>query len=341
VALISRVDQGAAANTSATIAAAEGDVVLVWASRTNSNTAPSAPDGWQSNTTVNNTGGGTNGSIRFGWRRAPSGGLSSTGVWTNATNVQWLILRDTKSTNPIGNVSTNGGSTASTSHTYPAVNLTAGESNQWVASGGGRTVAHANMATAPSGMVNHASNPSPPIVGLHSTDAVRTTNWPSTDVTGFTSAKHVAITVEVLAAPEPNYGDATLLGGAQLAAVGGRPEVSPNEGWANLLGNAAVSVAGEAPAIIPGFIVVVDGEVVINTTGPADAYFVPTVPGGPVDIDPAATRGLTITVSNGLARIHPPTWFVTAPVILVPTEGANVSGPRTIVWEPSTFGWEP
>jgi hypothetical protein len=199
-----RVDSGAAAGTSATfgVTPQPGDLVVVHAYRSNNATAPTAPDADWTTGTGANSGGGTNGSYRWGWRTVPTDGLSTTGVWTNATHVSYTIIRGQKVA-PVGAVSTSTGNTGTGIIRYSALSLTPGESGQWLLAFAGRTAGSADTSVAPDGMVNHAFAPaSLPLVAAHSTDGPRLTDWPQTDVAiSGTAGKHLSVVVEVLMEP--------------------------------------------------------------------------------------------------------------------------------------------
>ena len=86
---ISRVGSASAAATSVTLPTHQADdVILIYAYRSGSNTAPSLPSGW---TNIGNSGTGSS-SFRWGWLRATGSGTTS-GTWTNATHVHAIIYR--------------------------------------------------------------------------------------------------------------------------------------------------------------------------------------------------------------------------------------------------------
>jgi hypothetical protein len=194
---ISRIASGAVAATSdATPSCLEGDILIVFAYRAASATAPTIDASYTSINTNSNSAGGVNGSMICGYRVAGAGGFTGSGTWANASNLAWIQLRGQKRVNPIGNQASTGGNNAATSINYPAVNLTGGATGQWIVAFDGRTTGIAAVSTAPSGMTNHASNPVTPVVAVHSTNGVRTTNWPSTTVTD-TSLKTNTSVIEV------------------------------------------------------------------------------------------------------------------------------------------------
>ena len=96
-----------------------GDLALVFAYRDGSNTAPQLPAGW---TNIASSGANTN-SSRVG-RRVLQGGDTTTGVWTNATEVQVLVVRGQHPITPIGAAGAlPSGATASNRITYPTIQI--------------------------------------------------------------------------------------------------------------------------------------------------------------------------------------------------------------------------
>ena len=79
----------ATGTTSATLPTfTAGDLAVVWAYRDGSTTAPTLPAGW---TNINSSGANTN-SARIGYRILV-GGDTTTGTWTNATEVLVHVYR--------------------------------------------------------------------------------------------------------------------------------------------------------------------------------------------------------------------------------------------------------
>lgn len=196
---ISRISSSATAASSASVSVAEGDIIIVFAYNAGGVTVPSLPLGWTNINSGTNVGGGTNRSYRSGYRAAGVSGLSSTGTWTDATNIAWIVLRGADPSVPIGNSATDSKNNAATSVTYPAVTRTADVTGQWFIGMAGRATAAAQLSTAPSGMTNVASNPATPHVAVHSTESAPGANWASGDVSGFSaSSKFSSIVIEVL-----------------------------------------------------------------------------------------------------------------------------------------------
>ena len=118
----------AAANTVALPAFVAGDLALVFAYRDGSNTAPQLPAGW---TNIASSGANTN-SSRVG-RRVLQVGDTTTSVWTNATEVQVLVVRGQHATTPIGSAGAlPSGATASNRITYPTIQIFGNPVTSWI-----------------------------------------------------------------------------------------------------------------------------------------------------------------------------------------------------------------
>jgi hypothetical protein len=153
--VVAFVQAATAATTTVTFSAGvvkKGDLILVWAGRIGSNTAPTLATGF----TSINSGGLNTTSIRCGWKIATVND-DTVGTWTNATNVTAAIYRNVHQTAPIGtNVMLNGNAT-STTVTFALFTNQQFDKSSWVAVGiifGSST----GVATAPSGMTNRVSS---------------------------------------------------------------------------------------------------------------------------------------------------------------------------------------
>jgi hypothetical protein len=135
----------ATGTTSATLPSHQADdVIIAFAFRDGSTTRPTLPADW----TPIRDDPGTTCSARLAYRIAVDGTTTS-GTWTNATSVIFVIYRGAFST-PIGNASFSSGS--STTVTYNA--LTTGQ-NSWAIGFAGHRSANVNLI-APDGMTNRA-----------------------------------------------------------------------------------------------------------------------------------------------------------------------------------------
>jgi hypothetical protein len=216
---LSRITQGAAAASSGSVSVAEGDLLVVFAYRSNSATAPTRPSDFDEIATVANSGGGANSSMRAGYKVAGAGGFSGTGTWTNATHLAWVVLRGQHATTPIGESATHGGNNANQSIRYDACGETAEQSGHWYLGFAGRTAGHETVATAPDGMTHVAAAPATPLVAAHATDGEHAGDWPQTTV-ALTGAKTCTLVAEVLAEPALATPQGSGVAALTLGAVG-------------------------------------------------------------------------------------------------------------------------
>lgn len=108
---------------------------------------------------------------------------------------------------PIGNSATQGGSNSGTVVTYGADTLSATDGSSWFAGFAVRNTAESLISSAPTGMASRSSIPATPVAAGNDTNGPTSSNWPSTDVTGFsTSAKFTSIVIEIKAAPTITVG---------------------------------------------------------------------------------------------------------------------------------------
>lgn len=143
---ISRNGFCTATGTSCTRSATStGDLVVSFAFRSGSTTAPSLPGSNTSITTIATSAGGTVGSIRVACRRASSGSDTGSGTFTNATSVASIsysgtAVVSTASCNAVGiAIGGNGCGTAtdcwaktSTTTTYKGITLSDPNNNSWI-----------------------------------------------------------------------------------------------------------------------------------------------------------------------------------------------------------------
>ena len=168
--------QGAAATTVTIPAHQVGDLILIFAYRDGSNTAPTTPTAggtvptW---TAIGSTGGNTN-SSNFRYAVATATNTTS-GTWTNATELICLVYRGAR----IG-ASVGGSGAATTTVNYPALTLGRTNSTSWVVGVAGHRTA-TDVDLAPSGMTNRVSAGTE--AAGHDSNGTRSANWPSTNVT--------------------------------------------------------------------------------------------------------------------------------------------------------------
>ena len=163
-----------------------GDIVVMFAYRSNNNTAPTLPATWSG---IGATGGNTN-SSRLAYKFVTSGNTPSA-TWTNATH---LIAHVYRGCADIGGFA--GSSQAnSTTITYPALTMQNSNGRSIVAGFAGHRTA-SNVETAPAGMTNRASSGAGPEVAGHDTNT-GVTSWSATNVTVNASAASRSWTLEL------------------------------------------------------------------------------------------------------------------------------------------------
>lgn len=197
---ISRVSSSAAASNTLTPGThAQYDLLLAFAFRDASNTAPTVPsttNPWKPIYVL-----GTGGVSMIAAYKIATNGSQDFGTWTSATEVGLLVYRSSTDI-LIPNFRAMGGAN-STTWTFPALNpgLATG-GTFWIGGvlgiqdGSGGNLASAD--TPPSGMtkVISADNGSSKLV-LHDTNG-NATAWPATAITGAQISRYVACTVEIL-----------------------------------------------------------------------------------------------------------------------------------------------
>lgn len=170
-----------------------GDLILVFAHRDGSTTAPSLPAGF---TNIASGGANTN-SARIGYKIS-TGTETSTGTWTNATSVCAGIYRGCDPNTPIGGWTAQGGTVANGANmTYPALTMFRTDNSSWaVGLGAGRAVTDCGT-NAPSGMGTRSSATD---VAIFDTNAT-VTSWSAqtATVTATATQGYRTYTVELLA----------------------------------------------------------------------------------------------------------------------------------------------
>ena len=187
---ISFVGAQGAAGTTVTIPAHQvGDMILIFAYRDGSNTAPTTPTAggtvptW---TLISSAGASTN-SANFRYAVATATTTTS-GTWTNATEIICLVYRGAKRVGANG--ATNG---ASTIISYPALTLQRTDGTSWVVGCAGHRSA-TNVELAPTGMTNRVSSGTE--AAGHDTNGV-VSSWVLRTVTVNASSGWRGVTVEL------------------------------------------------------------------------------------------------------------------------------------------------
>ena len=128
-----------------------GDLAVAYAYRNGSTAPPTVPAGWTSITAT--TGANTN-SRAIGWRVLQAGD-TSTGTWTNATDIAVAIMRG-QATVPIGAFASGG--TNTTTLTMPALTLTKTDGSSWLLLFAGSKATNANTVTYPNSIDEGSSD---------------------------------------------------------------------------------------------------------------------------------------------------------------------------------------
>ncbi len=170
---------------------AAGDLALVAAYRDGSNTAPSLPAGWLN---VASSGANTN-SMRVGYR-VLQGTDTSTGTWTNATEIQVMVLRG-QATPHVGGVGS-GGANNSNAIIYPALTMTVTDGTSWVIGFAGHRTATDVNAKAATGMTSRSASVTSQ--GMHTAAGVSSFASTAYTTTVNASSGWRSYSVEILAA---------------------------------------------------------------------------------------------------------------------------------------------
>ena len=146
---ISKVASGQAAAATITLEStgiANGDLVIIHAYRSGSNTVPSSPSNGKWTDISTSTGANTN-SRRIGYRIIQAGDAlaSVVGTWTSATAIQFIAFRGFDTLLPIGNTASGGSNT--TTLTTPSLTLLNTGGLSWVVAFAGSKATNANSVT--------------------------------------------------------------------------------------------------------------------------------------------------------------------------------------------------
>lgn len=221
------------AGTTVTIPAHQvGDLILIFAYRDASNTAPTTPAAGGTVPTwvlIGSDGANTN-STNFRYAVATATNTTS-GTWTNATELLCLVYRGAS----IGAAAGTGANNTTTIN-YPALTLNRTNNTSWVVGVAGHKTA-TNVDLAPGAMVNRVSTGTE--AAGHDTNATVTT-WASTNVTVNASSAYRSWVVELRdksLVDNATVGTFTLTGNA--ADLRHNPKIDGGTGAFTLTGNAA------------------------------------------------------------------------------------------------------
>lgn len=303
-----------------------GDLILLFAYRDGSNTAPSVPTGQNWTTVQNPTGANTNSHALAA--KVATSSSEGVGTFTSATTVIAHVYRPKASyVLAIGAVATPG-TGSSTTVTYPALTLQDTVGDSVVVGFAGHRSTNTTLETPPAGMVNRSTavDGTDEAAGHDTNTGV--SSWSATAVSvGGTSSGWRATTVEVKVAPDlpPITGSLT----ATLAASA-------------LSAAAAVLVAGSLVATLAPATVTASGQVLV--TGSASATLAPSTVSAsgqaPITGSLSATLApatVSATGSVGNPPIDGSLNATLAPSTLEATGQVIVSGSASVMLAPSTL----
>lgn len=196
----------ATGTTSATLPTHQvGDLIIAFAFRDGSTTIPTLGSGFTSKTTRT----GTLSACRVGFQRATSTNTSS-GTWTNATSVIFVIYRNVSS---LGSVANSIGT--STTITFPGFSLVNTTGSSWIVGFVGSSSTNVAIETAPSEMINRVSvSDSTDEAAAHDTNSGLSSFTSRTASIGGSSGNWISSTIELI------DGSATVsLTGFELTAI--------------------------------------------------------------------------------------------------------------------------
>jgi hypothetical protein len=253
--VIARDGACSAATTSCTLdATAQGDLLIAFAYRNASTTAPSLPAGWTSISTQSTAATGTVGSLRIGCRVATGVTDGGSGTWTNATDVNVVSYTNTGvgtsancNTTGIGGTAFNNAKTSTTAD-FPALTMTDTSGASWVAGFLGNS---AGGLCAPTGMtlVQNTGVGSGPAVRANDTNA-GVTAWADATCT-VTSSTWMTAVVEILATNTSNGTSLT----QQLLTAGTRGMIN-TANYSAITGTAPTLAAHQSSCVLGGTVTV-------------------------------------------------------------------------------------
>lgn len=187
---ISFIQANSANSSSATLSSTTArDLIIVFAYNNASTTVPTVPTGYT--TITSNTTTATAGVAAY---KLSSGGETSTGTWTNATNIVVIVYRNAFA---VGTSGSGVGNSATI--TYPTITLKNTSGTSWVAASAIEKSATAGMNGTTTALVSNRTNQTT-VNGLDTNGGV--TSFAAQTLTVTTSGRFVAFSVELLAMPD-------------------------------------------------------------------------------------------------------------------------------------------
>jgi len=185
----------ATGTTTATITNSIGDLIIIFAFRSSSTTAPTLPAGF---TNINSSI-GANPSYRIGYRVATATNQSS-GTWTGATNLIAHVYR-ANSSSKISIGSGNFSSSSGTTITYPGIGALVTNGTSWVVGFVGHRSTNTTIETPPTGMINRSDIVGSCEIAGHDTNG-GVSSWSAQNVTVTgTAAAWISYVVEIKESP--------------------------------------------------------------------------------------------------------------------------------------------
>lgn len=184
----------AQANSVAITTPQAGDLILVFAHRDGSTTAPSLPSGYTSLGTTSGGSGGTSNSARLGFKYS-DGTETTSGTWTNATSVAVHVSRGCDPSLAYGAFATAGA--ASSTLTFPALTLQVTDGTSWVVGFGASRTATDVGTNDPTGMADRSSATD---IAVWDTNA-GVSSWSQQTATINASTRQIVYTIELVAKP--------------------------------------------------------------------------------------------------------------------------------------------
>ena len=195
---ISFVGGNAVAGTSIAIPTHQaGDLIVIFAYERSAGAVPTPtpPVLGAGFTNIGSSDSGSSNASTFGYRVATDGSTTS-GTWTNATNLIVQVYRGVNASTPVG-ATANGGASSGTV-TYPALSLTNTSGTSWVAGFAGSRSSNTTIENPPSGMTNKTTyGDATSEVSGHDTNS-GVSSWSNTDVTIGGSSAWKSRTLEII-----------------------------------------------------------------------------------------------------------------------------------------------
>lgn len=182
---------------------ATGDLLLMWAYRTGSTSAPTIPSGW---TTVSSGtgGGGSSNAYALAYKVAASSSETS-GTWTSATHLELQVYRGQASL-PIGASSVTTGLSSGTTITLPALTLNDTDGSSYVAAFYGHRTQFTPPTTNTTNLSyrNSVSSASGTAGTYGSATGISTLAAQNITISA-TASNYIPAVVEIIAAPTSKY----------------------------------------------------------------------------------------------------------------------------------------